>query len=680
MKPQTLVLAVGLAVNGIAAGDDGYLIRNVSVVDVERSALVKDRDVAVVGDRIERIAPAGEIDPSGLTVIDGSRLYLMPGLFDAHVHLTPSVDTFGPMLVANGITCVRDTGAPTGVILELRRQAEAGEVLLPRIVCTGAIIDGNPPVWPFSEACDEPAEARAAVGKLAEAGVDQIKVYSLLKKDVYLAAVEETHARGLKATGHVPVDVDFDEALAAGQDCVEHLTGMDKVIGKLAGWQPAPETGPWGWFGAWEAFPAAPREGLEAFAARVAASGMHHCPTLVVMKSIGRAADPDEADGDPRMAYVPASLKSFWRGASGMADRSARVVPHMQAMVAELHKAGVPLMIGTDLANAYVFAGFAVHEEMQLFQDAGVPAADVLKAATIVPARFCGVDDALGTVEEGKTASLVLVRDDPLRDIGNASKVEAVFLGGRYFDRAALDDRLTEVKSFVADQARPEPVVVDMSVPGEVIHEGRFVFTFGGMDAGIEDFVISKVGDGYHLKAYSRPEGGPQTPFVVTAHLGEDFEYRWVKWREVGGAGREATYTFDNGSIKAVASRDGAELGAQELEMPADGMFSTPASVTELVSIKGADLDVGESGTYSLVSFGFPTWKMTVGEYTLARGEDTTLSVNGGQVPARAYTWIMPTDWGEFIGEMWSDEWGLLLKQVVRMPFGELTVRQDGVE
>ena len=467
-----------------ASRDGGYVIRDVSVVDVEVGVVRSNQDVYVVDGRIHRIATALDVVPGRFKHVDGSGLYLMPGLFDAHVHLMAGGDAFGPMLVANGVTCVRDTGAATAAIVAMRDGASSGPSVLPRIICTGAIVDGDPPVWPFSHPCDEPEEARAAVRKLADAGVDQIKVYSLLKADVYRAAVDEAHKLGLKATGHVPLDVTLDQAMAAGQDCCEHLTGFEKVIGEMAGWQPPNPDARWAWFGAWASYTDIPAHELEAFARRVAASGMHQCPTIVVMQGIGRAANTDDANKDPRMAYVPPALLSFWGGQryAAMADNARNAARSMKAMVAELHRAGVPIMVGTDLANPYVFAGFSVHDEMVNFQDAGIPAADVLRAATVVPARFCGVADTLGTVDEGKAASLVLVRGNPLVDVRHAADIEAVFLDGRYLDRNTLDGMLEGV----ATANRPIVAVDEerLELPGAEVARGRYLSKFQEFDAG----------------------------------------------------------------------------------------------------------------------------------------------------------------------------------------------------
>ena len=678
MKTMTALCGLGLAgglaltelqVHGQAPRDRGYIIRDVSIVDVEAGIVTDNQFVYIVGDRIHRIAPVFVDAPSDrLKLVDGSGLYLMPGLFDAHVHLSASPDAFGPMLVANGVTCVRDTGAATEVILALRDQAMSSESLLPRIVCTGAIVDGDPPIWPFSHACDEPEEARAAVRKLADAGVDQIKVYSLLKPDVYEAAVSEAHKLGLKATGHVPLEVTLDQAMAVGQDCSEHMTGFERAIGEMAGWQPPDPDSPWAWFGAWSSYPDVPRRQMEAFVGRVAASGMHQCPTIVVMEGIGRAAKPEDANQDPRMAYVSASVRSFWSGAryTAMAENSRAAVKFMKKTVRDLHNAGVPLMIGTDLANPYVFAGSSVHDEMMHFQDAGIPAPDVLRAATVVPARFCGVSDTLGTVQEGKVASLMLVGGNPLLDVRYAADIRGVFLNGRYLDREALDAVMEGVAAAQVQTVTAE--TISLELPGEEVFRGRYHSKFQESDGGVEDFLITRDDDGYHLMVHSQPTGGPMPPFVLTYHAAKDFAFRGATWRRLRGEPLEATYTPSDSAITASAQSGDEALPVQTLELGPNMLMSAPATAVDFAALGAAGLSVGESRTFQAVGFGFSSWKMTVTDYTLTRAED------------RYYTYSLATDWGEFTGEMWTDDIGMVLKSIMKMPMGTITIVLEDVE
>ncbi len=665
-----------------AAG--GYLIQNVNVVDVAAGQVRAAQDVEIAGERIVRVAPvalkASPI-PAGQQLIDGSGLYLLPGLFDAHVHLVASPESFAPLLIANGITCVRDTGAPTESILELRTQAAAG-ALIPQIVCTGAIVDGEPPGWPFSEPCDTPEEARAAVQKLARAGVDMIKVYSLLKKDVYLAAISEAHKLGLKATGHVPIDVTLEEAMSAGQDGCEHLTGFERAIGTLAGWTP-PEgaASPWIWFAAWTSYSKIPHEEIRRFAQQVKDSGMYQCPTLVVMEGVGSLTNPEAAENDPLMAYVPQTLRSFWSSGAyaAMAPHSVAARPNMQALVAELARAGVPIMVGTDLANPHVYAGFSVHREMALMQEAGMGPAEVLRAATLVPATFCGLEKSVGSVQKDKVASLVLVGGNPLDDVENAARIEGVFLRGRYLDRSELDRILGDVKSSVAGSlAQPAPV--DLSLPGEVVRRGRYLVKFQQFDAGFEEFLITRDDAGWHMKANVQPRGGPQVPSIVTFHAEPDFGFAGAEYATQTGVPVTASYAVATGKLTARARSGHQELPVQELDLPEGAILSSPASATDFALLGAANLQPGESRTFALVSFGFESWKAGLVDYTLTRLEDTRLTIDGRRGAARAYTSEMVLPFGKVQGQAWTDDRGVMVKSVMVMPFGTITVRLEGLE
>ncbi len=213
-------------------------IRGVAVIDVEAGTALPDRTVVIEGERIARVAPSAEVElGADVLVIDGAGLYLIPGLVDAHVHVIHP-DTFAPLLLANGVTLARDLGGPTKERVALRERLARGEALGPELRVTGAIVDGDPPVWPFSEPVDTEEEARAAVRKLHAASVDEIKVYSLLEPGPFRAAIAEAHALGLRAVGHVPESVPLEDALEAGLDEIEHLSGFGPWLARAVGEKP----------------------------------------------------------------------------------------------------------------------------------------------------------------------------------------------------------------------------------------------------------------------------------------------------------------------------------------------------------------------------------------------------------------------------------------------------------
>lgn len=686
LRHATQVAVASLAVLACIASSPAALaeaprqkiIRDVAIVDVEAGRIVRGRDVLIDGERIASILPAGRpgMGAEGQVVIDGAGLYLMPGLFDAHVHLSADPEAYPPMLVAHGVTCVRDTGAATEMILDLRRRAAAGEILSPEIIATGAIIDGSPPVWPFSEACDTPEEARDAVRRLAEAGVDQIKVYSLLKPDVYAAAVEEAKRRGLTVTGHVPGSMTLQEAIRAGQDCIEHLDGIAGLIRELAG----DGDGRGGMFGpmtGWFQLDEVDRDELREALRPIAESGVMQCPTIVVISGIGSIAGGDALD-DPRMRYISHSSRQFWTGPQyeNFSRTAAEMVAPMLEVLGELHALGAPLMIGSDLANAFVFPGSSVHEEMAMFARAGVPAPDILRAATIVPARFCAVDDRLGTVEVGKVASLALVRGNPLDDITHAAEIEAVFLRGEYFDRAALDEMMEDVARLVEST---EPTGDDDDLIGPLrdlaIHHGVYTLRYEQWDAGTEEFAIVRSQDGAStIHAHLRPVGGAQSPTYITTELDADGGFRRATWRQLTQVPVEAEYVVEDGAVIARAARDGEPLPEQRTPLPDRHFISPPTYIADYFVLPALGLAPGETRELQAAGFGFPDWRIALTPTTITREEDRRPpNADEAAPPAHVYMSVSTLPIGEFHATVWTDrETHLPLHIELRMPFGTI--------
>jgi len=428
-----------------------YTITDVAVVDLEIGMIHPDQTVIIVGDQIQKIVPRSDCAiPEGSCLVDGRRLYLMPGLINAHVHYFDPA-TFGRLMIAHGVLMVRDMGHPNEQALQLREALNQGTMLGPEMITTGWVLDGDPPFIPqVSVGCKTPEEGRAAVRKQVAAGVDQIKVYSRLEKDVFLAIVDEAHRHSLRPVGHVPESVYVEDAAAAGQRSSEHLFGFEKVIGKLLGEPVVLKTGGMGAdVRHWLRLPEVNHEELQTMLRRVRDSGMAVCPTVVVFRSGSRLNDI-EAGKYPMLEYISPMIRGIWNSIWDPSQQDAETVgkvwPHMQAFVGELYKAGVTLMVGTDLLFPGIIPGYSVHEEMALWQETGIPPLDVLRSATVVPARFFGLHERLGTVAEGKAASLVLVKANPLEDIKNARQIEGVFLRGRYFSRDDLNRLLQEAK------------------------------------------------------------------------------------------------------------------------------------------------------------------------------------------------------------------------------------------
>lgn len=416
----------------------GYGITNACVVDVEYDTIHPSKTVIIAGERIQFIGDSSDTDlPDGFEQIEGNGCYLMPGLIDSHVHYFDPA-SFGPLLLANGVMMVRDMGSPTGQVILLREALRQGAVIGPELITTGAILDGSPPQIPqISIACATVEQGRDAVRQQAQAGVDQIKVYSDLEREVYLAIVAEARRQGLKPVGHVPEAVSIEEAAAAGQAGCEHLFGFEKLIARLLGEPIALRKGGMGTYAVyWLRLPEVNPEILREALQPIRDSGMAVCPTVVTFRSRGRAQEI-LAGTYPHLELISPQIRAIWDmlwdPQGGDIETSRLIWPQMQAFVYQLYQAGLPLMAGTDLLVPGIIPGYSLHEEMLIWQEAGIPPFEILRGATIVPARFLGVENRFGTVEVGKTASLVLLYGNPLEDIRNASQITGVFLRGRYF-------------------------------------------------------------------------------------------------------------------------------------------------------------------------------------------------------------------------------------------------------
>ncbi len=420
-------------------------IMGVAVVDVEAEVTRTGQTILVAGDRIVDVGRVAV--PDDATIIDGQGLFVIPGFCDAHVHfIDPQV--FGRAMVANGVLFARDTGLPTAAALEIRAGLRDGSLVGPEMAVTGAVFDGEPPIIPaISMGLGSPTAARAAVRQQAAAGVDMIKVYSRLDRDTLFAILDEANALGLKVVGHVPESVSIREAASAGLASSEHFFGFERLIGELLG-QPVRReyVGMGAEAGYLLRLGDVDAQTMARALDQLRESGLTVCPTVNVFR-VGVHTSQFQSGEFPLAEYISPTVLETWRSLWSEQEDLPDVLWQAWArFVVELHAAEIPLMVGTDLCTPGSLPGFSVHDEMGIWQDAGIPAADVLRSATLVPARFMGLDDRLGAIAEGKIASMVLLRANPLEDIRNAREIEAVFRRGTYYDRVALDRLLAEAK------------------------------------------------------------------------------------------------------------------------------------------------------------------------------------------------------------------------------------------
>ena len=403
------------------------VINHVTVIDTRTGAANADLTVVVVGEKIKALGPAVEA-PSDARVIDGKDKFLIPGLWDMHVHLRE--EGFLGLLAANGITGVREMGNDPSQISRWRRMTADGKIIGPRIVMAGLIMDGPEPMWPtISDSIKSESDARKAVQNAKKNGWDFIKVYQGLTREAYFAILDEAKRQGLIVAGHVPSAITAGEASDAGQKSIEHFGGVLIASGRDYS-----------------------NERASALFAKFVKNGTWQDPTLVVKHALAYINELQQAN-DERLKYIPARLKERWDPERDFRlnnrppqyfTRQKNLFAANLELVRAMSNAGVKFLAGTDLGNPYIFPGFSLHDELALLVSAGLTPLEALQTATINPAEFLGLLDSHGTVEIGKTADLVLLEANPVEEINNVRKIAAVFVRGQYLGQAELKKILSK--------------------------------------------------------------------------------------------------------------------------------------------------------------------------------------------------------------------------------------------
>jgi imidazolonepropionase-like amidohydrolase len=452
-------LFVGLTGACLAQTNSSTLIiHDVTLVD-GTGAPAKPHQTVIVED-----GKIAAIDNSGMGFagklpgkhVDGSGKFLIPGLWDMHVHMVfgdwfpQGKEITLPLFIANGITGVRDMGGELDVLQQWRKEISAGALIGPRIVISGPMLDGPKPRFPSSVAITTPGDGRKAVDDLKRRGADFIKLQSLIPREAVFAIADEAKKQGISFVGHVPDAVRASEASNAGQKSFEHLIGI------FEGASPLEDEFIKGAKSESKFLSTYDPERASKLFALLAKNQTWQCPTLVWERG-GNLIDVTDFARDTRARYVPAYWKDVtWKRFTDQVEHDfntddlatrKRFIEKELEVVNAMHRAGVPFLAGTDTPpGVYIFPGFSLHEELRRFVAAGFTPMEALQTATLNPAKFLGRENELGTIEKSKVADLVLLDANPLDDIRNTQKVAGVVANGRYFSRTDLDKLLAGVE------------------------------------------------------------------------------------------------------------------------------------------------------------------------------------------------------------------------------------------
>ncbi|MEM8987020.1 MAG: amidohydrolase family protein [Pseudomonadota bacterium] len=460
---------------------------NIHVVDVKTGELTRNQVIIVENGLITDIGDKGSVSvPDNAAVKDLDGLYVVPGFWDMHVHISrPTLAYSGPMMAMHGVFNVRNmSGDCVGQSCGFRYTADEyreidtrvrnGALLAPKTISLGsytvhgphaAFGDRNYPHEPGFLVPQTPEEAKQLVAYLKNRRVDFLKPYNTLQPKVYETLARESKAGGLPLEGHVPKSLTLMQALKAGQRTIEHArmlpiacSNQSKIYASdykswIAG--PAHAEGP----SLVKYYP----QLLEGFDEEActdvlkvwARTGAYYVPTHLTRRHDIRIFKRPFLT-DPRAAYIPDLVINMgWEGEASSYEKTYKESPDLLdasigfyelgvALTGRAHAAGVKVLVGTDTGDTLIYPGASFHDEMSIYADAGLPPADILKAATIDAARYAGLEGVAGALQAGHAGELVFLKDNPLDDIAHTRSIEALYFQERFYDadarRAVMDN------------------------------------------------------------------------------------------------------------------------------------------------------------------------------------------------------------------------------------------------
>ncbi|NBC03128.1 MAG: amidohydrolase family protein [Bacteroidetes bacterium] len=474
-----LILLFVACQNNQAEYENGIIIQNITSIDAENG--VTDNITVVIKDgKIVEVASSDELSVSteNNEIIDGTGKFLIPGLWDAHVHFS-YIEELAPsmfdLFLAYGITSVRDTGGRIEFVKQWKDRAVANPTEAPRVMIAGPLLDGEPNVYdgsspgrpPLSVGLETVEDVTAMVNKLDSIGVDLLKAYEMLTPEQFREVMRLAEEKGLNVTGHVPLSMNAVSASNVGLNSMEHMRNLE--VSMASNWEELQERrlemleeGQDDLGGVLRSrIHSAMREtAIENYDEEranevlqvLAENETWQIPTLALnTRSVEKFyTDPEWQE---TFTLLPDSIEQEWYNSAeegAQAEVSEFGVEYSDwlfNMVGKINEAGITMMAGTDTPIGLLTPGRSLHHELKVMVDAGLTPMEALQSATLNPARYFEMEDELGTIEEGKWADLLILDANPLEDIENTLEIHAVIKQGKLYDRETLDGILERLRN-----------------------------------------------------------------------------------------------------------------------------------------------------------------------------------------------------------------------------------------
>jgi len=438
--------------------ENGTLIDAVSPIKINMTLVLQDDEIVYIGKTSLKEIPILESDE----VIDATGKFIIPGLWDAHVHLTfiPELDyqTAYKLFLKNGITSIRDTGA---VIEKLRPAIEFAEdnpLKAPRLFYSGPLIDGIPRVYKGSEpgfpelsiGVSKDTNKTLLVDNLIQEGVSFLKTYEMLTPEDFKELQEIAEQRNLRVTSHIPLSMDLIDAVDAGLDGMQHIRNLELACAEEAGDMLTKRKK------LLENKDALPGSSLRSkihglqrpkaltnineqkcneVIKYLASNNVYQTPTLTI-NTVGSKRFFANKEWQETYSFLTEEVKTEWlQNSKNLAkqpiDDSYKNYEKWSFKIVNLFKKHqVKIIAGTDTPIGFLTPGYSLHKELELLVEAGLTPIEAIKAATITPAEFFNLEKEIGTIDIGRKADLLILNGNPLINIGNTADIQTVISKG----------------------------------------------------------------------------------------------------------------------------------------------------------------------------------------------------------------------------------------------------------
>ena len=443
MRALALALAAAAAAAfGLAAQPSSLAFVGVSVVPMDREAVLADHTVVIRDGRIVELGPSATVKaPAGATVVDGTGKFLMPGLAEMHGHLMGGNDALNERVlllnVARGITTVRGMlGHPSH--LALRERVRKGELLGPVIYTSGPSLNAT--------TVPDAAAAERQVAEQKAAGYDFLKIHPGILRGPFDALAAAARKAGLGLAGHVPADVGLHRALEVPYRSIDHLDGYVEAL--LKDGAPVDPKQP-GFFGI-NFIDHLDESKIPALVQKTKAAGVWNVPTQSLMPAFMGEQSTQSLMARPEMKYLPKQMADNWAGQRNKfldgldvpIEKRKAFFAVRARIIKALDEADAGVLLGADTPQVMQVPGWATHVELASLVESGLSPYRALRTGTINVARYFGTGKTTGTVAVGKDASLILADGNPLEDVGNAGRISGVVVGGTWLPKKEIDAKL----------------------------------------------------------------------------------------------------------------------------------------------------------------------------------------------------------------------------------------------